>query len=97
MNVYGEIKRAAWLERNFKPARRGVLSPEEIELVRDKLNLAKLSDRNLTIQRNAVVRWFGDKIEVSQDNTRELFRLLDLLSGITYVIDREKVGRGLEV
>lgn len=97
MNVYGEIKNIAWLDGNFKPARRGVFSPEEIELVRDKLNLAELSDRELTIQRNAVVKWFGDKIEVSQDNTRELFRLFDLLSGITCVIDSEKVHRGLEV
>ena len=79
-------------ERKFTPKRRGVLSGEEVDMIETTLCLSDMDILQLRNLRDFAVVWFDSLEDVEQD-----FKYMDIMSGVTAVIDRKILGLGGEV
>lgn len=75
---------------NFKPKNFGVLSGDEVEILKEYFQIDERSNIELQNLRDFVVMYFSEK-------KRDDFETYDLMSGIVGVIDAEKWKRGMEV
>ena len=82
--------------KNRASIRSGFISGENVELLRELLNIEYLSNNGLQVLRNAIVKFFHDK-SYGVTDWREDEWLMDCVSAWTTVIDQEKWNRGLEV
>ena len=80
-------------ELNFKPKHFGFLDGDEVYLIVKHFQIKKRSDIELQNLRDFVVMYYSSKTK-EERYEREL---MDLMSGITGVIDNEKWNRGMEV
>ena len=73
----------------FKPKHFGVLSGEEVTIIKNHFQLAQKNDTELQNLRDFVVLFYSRK-ELTMEES-------DIMSAIVGVIDQEKFNRGLEV
>lgn len=79
--------------KNFKPAKRHVISMNEIYEVNSSLELDGRNELSLRNLRNTVVMYF----EITKTDDDNMFDYMDLLSAITSVIDSKLANIGAEV
>ncbi len=83
------------LDRAFHPKERGFIDGDEVEMIRDYLEIKYTSNEELRHLRNSCVVYFSHK---EKDETgRTTLEDMDKMSGIVCVIDHEKWSRGMEV
>ena len=87
------------LKDKYKPKTRGILSPDEIDLIRDTLELKTRTNIELQNIRDVTVMLYGQFASASTNsfNGPKSMEYMDAMSGICGVIDQEKVRRGMEV
>lgn len=81
----------------FRPARPGVISPDEIKLVRDKLELDARTDIELQNARDMTVLLYGQAAQKCGAAGQLPLDVMDRMSAVVGVIDEEKSKRGLPV
>ena len=74
----------------FKPKNFGVLSRDEVDILKEHFQMDERSNIDLQNLRDFVVMYFSGK-------TRDDLEAYDLMSGIIGVIDEEKWIRGMEI
>lgn len=79
---------------NFKPQNRGLVNEEEIEVIEKHFYIKERTDVELQNLRDFVVMYYTMKME---RKNADYFNQMDIMSAITFIIDSEKVNRGLEV
>ncbi len=79
--------------KNFKTARRDIISMSEIYEINSSLELDGRDELSLRNLRNTVVMYF----EITKTNDDNMFVHMDLLSAITSVIDSKLANIGAEV
>ena len=79
-------------ELDFKPEAHGILTGDEVRLLREHFQISERSDIELQNLRDFVVLYYSGKMKDEFDMDME-----DLMSGIVGVIDSEKWNRGMEV
>lgn len=80
----------------FIPKNEGFLEKDEVELIRKHFQIAERSDIELQNLRDFVVMYFMKMIPDPETGVGRMF-MLDVMSGLTGVIDVEKSKRGLPV
>lgn len=93
------FNRIRTLNSKFQPAHRGWSSAEEIELIKEILELDSMNtELELRNMRDMVVMLYDLKEKnVPEDDYKTQFELMDKMSAIVGVIDRELWKRGYEV
>lgn len=83
----------------YTPARRGIISGDEVATVKAALELDARTDIELQNVRDMTVMLLGQLAEsYEQDGKSGRFMaVMDQMSGITAVIDQEKWNRGMSV
>ena len=82
------------LDKAFTPKERGFIDEDEINMVREMLELKHMTDDGLYHIRNACVLYFSTKKE---ERGRPTLDTMDKMSAVVCVIDDEKFHRGMEV
>ena len=87
------------LKSRYTPAQSGVLDSGEIALIREMLEISSRNEIELQNVRDMVVMLYGQWADAQRqkENVPATMELMDALSAITYVIDQEKIRRGLPV
>lgn len=87
------------LSKAYKPARRGVLTVKEQNLIKKELELDSRTDIELQNIRDMLVMFYGQKTDhlIQSGNTQEAMESMDAMSGACGAIDNEKIRRGLPV
>ena len=80
--------------KDFKPQNRGFVSGEEVETIEKHFCIKERTDVELQNLRDFVVMYYTMKME---RKNADYFNQMDIMSAITFIIDSEKVNRGLEV
>ena len=79
--------------KEWKPRQFGFLFDDEMMYLRDVFKIADRTDNELQNLRDAVVMYYTIKFYKEKPTTTNS----DIMSGICYVIDCEKVKRGMAV
>lgn len=87
-----EITNYRWA--NSKNIRFGVVNEDEANFIRTELSLTEKSNTELSNARDFAVLYLEMKCRDDEKNRADWF---DLMSMITYIIDCEKVKRGVAV
>lgn len=82
---------------DFTPAQRGILKLKEVRAIQDALCIGEMDELALRNLRDFTVMYYGHKIDRAEDNHKEMMRLMDVMSGITGVIDNRLWSIGAEV
>lgn len=87
------------LKKAYIPAKRGVVNATEEKLIREVLELNSRNDIELQNIRDTAVMMYSRWADTLQqaNNISAIMMTMDAMSAITYVIDTEKVNRGLPV
>lgn len=85
------------LLNDFNPEQEGILSLKEQTQVIQVLQLSDASEIELRNMRDFVVIYMGNQFESHKDNYEVGRKIMDKMSGITYVIDGVLFARGCEV
>ena len=83
----------------FTPKQRGILTLEEVRRIQDTLHIGEMDELALRNLRDFTVMFYGLKIDRAEDenNHQEMMKLMDVVSGITGVIDSRLWNIGAEV
>lgn len=81
--------------KDFKPAVFGFLSEEECDKIRKHFMIPQRSDIELQNLRDFIVMFYTR--EAPDSRKSEFMTQMDIMSGLTSVIDNEKFDRGLSV
>ena len=84
------------LRAKYKPETRGVLSQSESDLIKTELELETRTNIELQNVRDMAVMLYGQLMQ-NETQAKTVMELADAMSGITAVIDQEKINRGLPV
>lgn len=79
--------------QEWMPNRRGIISAEEIQTIKETLHISEMDNLGLQNLRDFVVLYYSHK----GDDYTSHFNQMDKMSAITAVIDSVKAERGLEV
>lgn len=83
------------LDEKYHPQTRGIISPQEVELIKETLELKDATELELRNMRDFVVIYLGNKSEKEDGTTdREAW---DKMSAITHVIDCTLFEKGCTV
>ena len=87
------------LKKAYIPAKRGVVNVAEEKLIREVLELSSRNDIELQNIRDTAYMMYSRWADTLQqaNNISAIMMTMDAMSAITYVIDTEKVNRGLPV
>ena len=95
------------LKEKYTPKRYGIVYADEAEIIKKVLEIEERTPIELQNIRDMVVMLYGQWADVErrpgEDSgklERELnqaYSYMDAMSAITYIIDAEKIGRGMEV
>ena len=86
------------LDKAYVPAQKGIISEDEMMLVRKRLELEARSDIELQNIRNTVVMFYANMNQSDQKaDPLALMASIDKMSAICAAIDMEKNKRGLPV
>ncbi len=96
MTTKTDMNAATELDRKYKPAVQGLVSPGEDAMIQEVLELKTRTDIELQNVRDAVVMFYGQRV-TKADTPGQTVRIMKNLSCITGVIDGEKARRGLSV
>lgn len=79
---------------DWKPKEHSFISNDEAEYLRKHFHIKEFSNVELQNFRDFTVMYFGRKAEKKEPGWHDEW---DLMSAITYIVDIEKVDRGMEV
>lgn len=87
------------LKEKYTPEQRGVVTADEVKMIREMLELDQRNDIELQNIRDTAVMMYSHWADSQQqkDNIPAATQLMDAMSAITHVIDVEKSTRGLPV
>lgn len=87
------------LKSRYTPAQPGIVSTAEIELIREMLEISSRNNIELQNARDMVVMLYGQWADAQRqkEDVPATMQIMDAMSAITYVIDMEKVKRGIPV
>lgn len=87
------------LKKSYKPATRGVVTANETDVIRQKLDIPNRTDVELQNVRDMSVMLYSQWAQAAEGahRTTECMELMDAMSAITAVVDAEKSKRGLDV
>lgn len=87
------------LKDKYTPMQRGIVSFTEIETIRETLELGQRSGIELQNIRDTAVMLYSQwsDLQREKNDTSAMLELMDAMSAICFVIDQEKVNRGLPV
>lgn len=84
-------------EHNVK--NKGFCTEEEVNRIKEHFNIKNRQDIELQNLRDFIVMYYSNKskeidIVINYD---EVMKISDAMSAITYIIDMEKINRGMEI
>lgn len=84
---------------DFTPAHRGILNGDEVQHITKTLHLEEIDELELRNMRDFAVMFYGRKMDrfESKDATKEIIKLMDIMSAVTGVIDSQLWKIGAEV
>ena len=87
------------LKSRYTPMQPGIVSTAEVELIREMLEISSRNNIELQNARDMVVMLYGQWADAQRrkEDVPATMQITDAMSAITYVIDMEKVKRGIPV
>lgn len=87
------------LKSRYTPVQPSIVSAAEVKMIQETLELSSRNDIELQNARDMVVMLYGRWADAQRQkgNVPATMELMDAMSAITYVIDQEKINRGLPV
>lgn len=99
MTTKSDYKMVVELKSRYIPVKTGIVSADEKELIREVLEISSRNNIELQNIRDMVVMLYSQWID-TQHQKKDIpaaIQMMDIMSAVTYIIDQEKIKRGLPV